>query len=58
MDGMEWAWVGYIGACILLPFIWGVAVHWVFSRLPERHSPTSASHPPEEHRRAVWDYHI
>lgn len=58
MDELGWAWLGYIGACIVLPFLWGVVVHWIFSRLPDRPAPGRTAERTEESALAAWDYHI
>ena len=58
MGGIGMVWWKYLGACVVVPFVWGLAVHWIFSRLPQRRRPVEAPGSRGSTAPAVWDYHI
>jgi hypothetical protein len=58
MGGLDMGWWKYLSVCVVVPFVWGLVVHWIFSRLPERRRSVSPPGPHGASVPAVWDYHI
>jgi hypothetical protein len=55
----------YVAACLVVPFLWGVLIHWVFRKFEPKadaseearaESPARASG--RERVAGLWDYHI
>jgi hypothetical protein len=55
----------YVAACLLVPFIWGVLVYWVFQQIEriaarrQEGKPGATPLPARRERsRSMWDYEI
>jgi hypothetical protein len=55
----------YVTACLVVPFVWGVLVYWIFSRIeeatarrPEESASESTRPAATERPSSMWDYSI
>ena len=58
VHGLVLTFLVYVGACLLVPLVWGLVVHWLFSRLGESRSRPRPTTPADDSRPTRWDYHI
>jgi hypothetical protein len=63
MGGMKT--VLYVAACLVIPFLWGVLVHWAFQQVDRlaarrrgRRGDSAPASTARERAPSMWDYQI
>jgi hypothetical protein len=55
---IDWAFIGYALACVLVPVLWGIGVVWVSNRFEGRLFPGASRKRPDRREVPPIEYHI